>query len=220
MDDGDSSSDEQRQRDQAEGDFDIAGESSGQDDNDYDHPEGWDVVSFIKKLVDDVGYSSAIDFGCGEGRFCKSFDPGKYLGLDLDENNVSDARKKFPHYQFDHRFNVARRADIYFAYSAFMALKNSDLNKFLKKIRCNWLIIGEILGREWSRKASPTIHGRNLSDYVQMLRSHDLILHKHIKKPHKKYSTVKWYKGMNTNISFLMFRKCISNSYKRVNTHM
>ena len=78
-------------------------------------------------------------------------------------------------------------------------------------MRCKWLIVAEILGREWRRDGIPPVYNRDLDDYLPLMRAHDLVLHKHVKRPYKRYADSKYYKGKNTDISFLIFKKCLRN---------
>lgn len=175
------------------------------------YPESSDIKELVKSLADEVGYQSVIDFGCGQGRLCTSFDPEKYLGLDINKEMLLSAQKEYVGYRFEEATPQVRSADIYFAYTVFSYLTDNELHAALRNMRCKYLIVGEILGREWRNEKIPFSYSRELSDYVQMLRCHDLILQKHIQKPHEEYIKAPWYEGKNTNLSFLVFRKCRRN---------
>jgi len=173
-----------------------------------DFPEGFDVTNVIRQLSDEVGYKSVIDFGCGHGRLCESFDPKNYLGLDIDPNSIEMARKKFSEYRFDHVKQEPSSADLYLAYNVFLHMNDQTVDLALKNMRCKWLILVEMLGRNWRSTQIPQTYNRELSEYIALLRSHDLILQKHIKQPFKKYSDAAWYQDRNTDLSFLVFKKC------------
>ena len=174
-------------------------------------PEGFDVRGVLRGLTDEIGYESVIDFGCGYGRLCESFDPTKYLGVDVSPKAIEEARNKFAGYKFSLLTNDVMGAEIYLAYSVFLHLSDKELDETLKQFRCKWLIVSEILGKEWRREGIPPVFNRDLSDYVQLMRAHDFVLHKHVRRGYKRYQDIPWYQGKNTDISFLVFRKCLRN---------
>lgn len=175
------------------------------------YPEIFDVKEEIRKISDDIGYSNVIDFGCGHGRLCESFHPDRYLGIDADQKAIDVARSKFLDYRFDHVGQNPRFADIYLAYSVFLKMNDTKLHEALKNIRCKWLILAESLGDQWKQSKSVPIYSRQADDYVQILRSHDLVLHKKIIRPAEKDSKDVSKKHQDQNISFLVFRKCMRN---------
>ncbi len=174
-------------------------------------PEGFDVHSLLRDLSQEIGYKSVVDFGCGYGRLCESFDPDKYLGVDVSPAVIEEAKKKFGQYQFSVLPREVMGAELYLAYTVFLHLSDNELHKTLQHFRCKWLIVSEILGKEWRREGLPPVFNRDLSDYIQILRSHDFVLHKHVKRGYKRYQDIPWYQGKNTDISFLVFRKCLKN---------
>lgn len=174
-------------------------------------PEGFDVKGVLKDLVDEIGYKSVLDYGCGFGRLCESFDPQKYLGVDLNVQAIEEAKKRYSGYRFEPLGSHPVSTDICLSYSVFLHMTDSEINQALKKMWCKWVIVAEILGREWRRDGLPPVYNRDLSDYVHLFRSHDLVMHKHIQKPYKRYSDASWYHGKNTNISFMVFKKCLKN---------
>lgn len=175
----------------------------------HEFPEGFDPGHVARELAEELNYRNIIDFGCGTGSLCRSFRPEHYLGVDVDENAIQKAQKKFSEYKFLQIKNEPKYADVYLAYDVFKYLKDGELHDALKNIRCNWLILGEMLGSDWKSTDIPAVYPRELSDYIQILRSHDLILHKHVRKPFKKYAESAWYQNRNTDVSFLVFKKCI-----------
>lgn len=174
-------------------------------------PEGFDVHEILRNLSNELGYDSVIDFGCGYGRLCESFDPEKYLGVDISPALIAEAKSKFENYRFSLLTNEVMGAELYLAYTVFLHLSDRELHETLRQFRCKWLIVSEILGKEWQRDGDPPVYSRDLSDYVQLLRSHDFVLHKHVKRGYKRYQDIPWYQGKNTDISFLVFRKCLKN---------
>lgn len=176
-----------------------------------DFPEGFDVREEVKEIIKDLPHSHVIDYGCGSGRLCETFKPEAYLGVDIDPHAIEEAKKKFSSYSFQVVPEGPMGADLYFAYSVFNYLNDRQLHEALKNIRCKWLVVGELLGKEWKEHDLPKLHHRDLQDYVKLMRTHDLILQRHVKKPYKKYADSPWYQGNNTDISFLVFKKCLRN---------
>lgn len=176
-----------------------------------EYPEGFDVCQQVKELTGEVPHARVIDFGCGYGRLCKSFDPEKYLGLDINPAAVEEAKKTFEGYQFALPKEGTLGADLVFAYTVFLHMPDTQVDELLRNMRCKWLIVGEVLGREWRRDGLPPVYNRDLEDYVRLMRGHDLILHRHVKKPYKRYAESPWYLGKNTDVSFLVFKRCRRN---------
>ncbi len=174
-------------------------------------PEGFDVRNEVKKITEDLSFDHVIDFGCGYGRLCESFKPESYLGIDINPSAIDEAKKQFAQYKFEILPNGPKGADLYFAYTVFLHMTDTQLHEALKNIRCKWLVVGEVLGREWRREGLPPVYNRDLEDYVTLMRSHDLVLHRHVRKPYKRYSESPWYQGKNTDVSFLVFKKCLRN---------
>ncbi len=164
-------------------------------------PKEWDVKELLSSIVNELTYSSVIDFGCGDGRLCESFDPNRYLGVDFDKKAIEIARNRFRKYRFENISKDVKFADIYLAYTTFLQISDCELNDILTNIRCKWMIVCEVLGKELHNDNITQIYNRDLNDYIHLMRLHDLILHKHVKRP----------QGKNVNISFLIFKKCLSN---------
>ena len=178
-----------------------------------EHPEGPYVKEVIRDLTSELDYQTVIDFGCGHGRLCDIFPKEKYLGLDINTDALASAQNKFLDYRFEKIGGEITSADLYLAHSVFLYMTDREVDEALRKMRCKYLLVGEILGRECSREGLPPIYNRDLADYLRLFRSHDLILHKHIKKPHEKYANTAWYQGKKTDISFLLFRKYFKKSH-------
>ena len=179
--------------------------------NSLEFPEGFDVCEQLREITKDLTFNRVIDFGCGVGRLCQSFKPENYLGFDIDEEAIKNAKERFSSYSFEKVPDGPVGADLYLAYSVFNYLSDRKLHEVLKNIRCKWLVLGEMLGKEWKSHDLSAPYYRDIEDYVKLLRSHDLILQKHVRKPYKKYSESNCYKGNNTDISFLVFKKCLRN---------
>lgn len=175
-------------------------------------PEGFDLLTVVKEISDQLGYNSIIDLGCGEGRLAPSFDPKKYIGVDIDHRAIQEAQKKFSNYQFTTVEKAPQYADLYLAYALFGYMSSEALDQILSNIRCKWLIVGEILGKEWHLNTIPPLYSRDLSEYIKALRRHDFILQKHEKRVHKQYSETPFFKGKEADVSLLVFQKISSGN--------
>jgi ubiquinone/menaquinone biosynthesis C-methylase UbiE len=64
----------------------------------------WFNNNFIKTIISkNINFKnkSVLDFGCGIGSTCFIFKPKNYLGIDLNEDRIKYARKKYVNYKFD-----------------------------------------------------------------------------------------------------------------------
>lgn len=171
--------------------------------------EGEDFPKILQTVLQSFSFNQVIDFGCGTGRLTYLFPPEKYLGLDIDSHVLQEAKIKNPKYKFAEilKTDAPRYADLYFAYMVFFFLSNRDLHEVLTNIRCQTLLVGEVLGRNWRDTCIPNIYHRDLEEYIHLLRKHDFILEQKIEMPHPQYTNSNWYRNKDTNISFLVFKK-------------
>lgn len=169
---------------------------------DTDFPEGWDPVEKLKHFLDRMEFTSVLDLGCGAGRLCRAFLPENYLGVDLNPAAVDLARLRFPAYDFrEINFDDdIPQADLTLAYTVFLHLDDERLKETLSKIKSKYLIVAEILGREWR---SEKVFNRNLEDYEQILSDAGYKITRHISLKYKHYAQNPRYKDRNTRISFI-----------------
>jgi len=167
-------------------------------------PEGFDPRVVLKELVKELEFSSIIDFGCGYGRLCKAWDNQKYIGVDISDVAITEAKKRNPEYVFI--FYATPSADLYVAYTVFLHLSNKQLRKELKSIQTKYFIIAEILGSEWSNNGKGIPPTYNRDDY-SIMEEFGYKLVKEIKKPYTRYIGSKIAENKNTDISFLLWRR-------------
>ena len=167
-------------------------------------PEGFDPRSVLSNLITDIEYEKIVDFGCGYGRLCKAFPVEKYIGTDISDKAIEEAKKRNPEYRFESYCKP--EADVYLAYTVFLHLSDEQLRQELKGIQTTYFIIAEILGSEWSNKGKGNPPTYNRNDYSIMSEfSFELI--QEIKFPYKRYVGSRIAKDKNTNMSFLLWRK-------------
>ena len=176
---------------------------------DTENPEGWDPVEVLREMLKTMDFETVLDFGCGYGRLCKAFQPKNYTGIDLNPQAIQEAQKRYPDYFFkeievDSEYD---NVDIVLAYTVFLHLDDDTLGIILQRLRkaCNnYLIIGEILGREWRRPGDPPVFNRNHDDYISLLQRHGFQVIKEYKLPYKRYANSPYFKNKNTDLSFLI----------------
>ncbi len=167
-------------------------------------PEGFDPREVLKELIEDIDYETVVDFGCGYGRLCKAFSPEEYIGTDISDKAIEEARKRNPDYKF---ISYAKpSADIYLAYTVFLHLSDEQLVEELETIQTTYFIIAEILGSEWSNHGMGRPPTYNRDDY-SIMEEFGFTLLREVKKPYKRYVGDSIAKNKNTNISFLLWEK-------------
>ncbi len=178
--------------------------------NDTENPEGWNPIDVLKEILKNIHFETILDFGCGYRRFlCKTFQPNKYIGIDLNPQAIQEARKLYPEYFFkeievDSEYD---NADIVIAYTVFLHLDDDTLGSILTRLRkaCKkHLIVGEILGREWRRPGNPPVFNRNFDDYMNLLQRYGFHIINEYKLPYKRYADSPYFKDKNTNLSFII----------------
>lgn len=170
---------------------------------DKEFPEGFDPRLVLANLIADIEYEKIVDFGCGYGRLCRAFPIEKYIGVDISDKAIEEARKRNPTYKF---ISYSKpKSDIYLAYTIFLHLSDKQLRQELKGIQTIYFIIAEILGSEWSNngKGNPPTYNRD--DY-SIMKEFNFELVQEIKFPYKRYVNSRIAKGKNTDISFLLWR--------------
>ena len=152
-------------------------------------------------------------FGCRYGRLSKAFDSDKYIGVDLNLKALKVVRKNNPQYRYEDIFINSKNypdSDLVNAFFVFLHLDDDDFEDALIKLSKNnrYIIISEIMGREWRRDGLPPVFCREKEEYIKYLNKYGFELYKEYDKPYKRYIEDKnWDDKKNRNISFLVFRK-------------
>jgi len=179
--------------------------------NHGEFPEGWNPAEFLQEVVEKLDFESVLDFGCGYGRLCKAFDPQFYTGIDLNPNAVAKAKELNENYNFleinvDSEYS---QADLTMAYTVFLHLDDETLLNILERLRKTtkkYLIIAEILGREWRRAGTPPVFNRNKEDYVQLAASKGFEFAEEHKRAYARYANNPEFQDKNTDLSILVFK--------------
>jgi len=180
--------------------------------NHGEYPEGWNPSEFVSEILKEINYDSILDFGCGYGRLCSCFSSEKYIGIDLNPYAIKKAQELHSKYTFQEIDidNNYPRVDLVFGYTVFLHLDDAILKRILNRLHSScqkYLIIGEILGREWKRPGLPPVFNRDLNDYIKLLEEYGFSFVKENKRPYKRYTDNPRFKGKNTNFSLLIFKK-------------
>lgn len=140
-----------------------------------DFPEGWDVPTFLKHVVQD---ESIVEFGCGYGRLIDKFDPQQYKGFDLNPSAVAKAMKLHPNYNF-FVYEIGDKlppSAWVMAYTVLLHVSDDDIDDILDTItaNCSKVIISEIMERRARRPlraGKPPVWNREKEDYVALMKA-------------------------------------------------
>ncbi len=165
-------------------------------------PEGFDPRSVLQLMTAGIAFTSVIDFGCGYGRLCEAWPVDKYIGVDISDVAIKEAKKRNPKYTFTSYQKPP--ADLYVAYTVFLHLSDEQLREELKGIQSEYFLIAEILGSEWANNGRGNPPTYNRDDY-SIMKEFGYKLVKEIKKPYVRYVGSRIAKDKNTDISFLLW---------------
>ncbi len=165
-----------------------------------EHHEFSDVVALISK---DFGVKNVIDFGCGDGRLCKTFSKEGYLGVDIDEKIINAAKSRFSDYVFTTPTNTIYTTEMFMACRVLSDLSEEKIHEIMKNVRCKWLLVIEPLGEAKLDGNVYSFFNRDLENYQRIMRAHDLLLFQH--------KTKLIGKNSSQDVSFLLFKRCGRN---------
>ncbi len=165
----------------------------------HDH-EFSDMVATISR---DFAVKDVIDFGCGDGRLCKAFSKEGYLGLDIDEKIIINAKNRFSDYVFTTPSDRIYTTEMFMACRVLSELSEEKIHEIMKNVRCKWLLVAESLEQSKVDGNVYSFESRDLENYKRIMRAHDLLLFQH------KIKTV----GIDGSgdVSFLLFKRCGRN---------
>lgn len=108
------------------------------------------------------------EFGCGPGRIAGLFDAKGYLGVDICEAAVTEARKRNPDYRFDvtDETSPIGPVDVIVCHTVLMHVPDEDLPKLLRRFDADRVMVNEMLGRSWRREGTPPVFNREWFEYV------------------------------------------------------
>ena len=156
------------------------------------NPEGFDVVSFLQGLLASAEAIKVHEIGCGTGRLCTVADPMLYQGTDLNPHAIDKAKQLNPGYRFS-EVDVDSEypeADVTMAYTVFLHMDDETLSDVIGRISkagSRYILVAEILGREWRRSGNPPVFNRDLDDYLEIMLYHGYYLYGSSSKVYQHY---------------------------------
>lgn len=108
------------------------------------------------------------EFGCGDGRLSPAFDPGHYVGYDINQTALKAAKKANP----DHRYSDKwEKGDTFLAHTVLLHVPDALIEDILwiAKARYSRIVIGEVMGRKWRRPGHPPVFNREAGEYIRMV---------------------------------------------------
>jgi len=150
-----------------------------------------------------------------ETNFCTAYPESDYHGLDLNPVAISKAQELFPGYRFDvidHPHSLPS-GTILLAYTVFLHMPHNILMSWIEvaKQRYDYIVVCEILGRDWRKVAGKTpVFNRDLQEYIELLTPFKLMAE--VRVPYQRYVNSPFAKQVkNTNISFMVFGHDVDN---------
>ena len=157
----------------------------------------------IESIINEIGATRVLDYGCGEGRLCTSFSKDNYLGVDIDEKLIAHANSTFAQYNFQEVQEVIYTADICILSEVLGFIEDNQIHTILKAVRSKWILLVDNFSNKDDASTIISLSNRKKDDYIKMMRNHDLLLFKHMNKALESNSV--------SNASFLLFRRCGRN---------
>ena len=141
-------------------------------------------MELIRNIAQEIGYTSVVDL---TGSAAEHFDPKEYV-------------------QWNRESRV--RADLCVAHAHFLTLDDEGVHETIRQLNCKWLLLAEVLGRKWRYDTVQAPYHRELEDYVDLMRHHDFVLHRHQKQPIERFRPLV---DQPADFSLLLFRRCERN---------
>jgi len=137
------------------------------------NPEGAWLLPY---LADVQAHGRVVEIGCGPGRLACAFKPHAYLGLDLNERSIAEARERNPLHAFDVAQDELPQADVYLLHTVLMHVADNELDALLGQIKAPAVCVSEMMGREWRREGDPPVFNREPFEYVEAFAAHGYVL--------------------------------------------
>ena len=123
-------------------------------------------VGLFKALQEAVT-GSVFEFGCGDGRLAPAFDSELYVGYDINQHAIAQARKINTEHRFGHEIVPA---DTFLAYTVLLHVPDDEIESVIDLAKgYKHIVIGEIMGREWRRPGNPPVFNRDAQEYADMI---------------------------------------------------
>jgi SAM-dependent methyltransferase len=172
----------------------------------------WDIGEYLKNLYEELDCESALDFGCGTGRFSVIFPVSSYVGVDLNPNAINKAKQFHSEYRFS-EVNIDSPypyADMVLAFTVFLHMDDGTLKNVLKRLgeSCKKsIVLVEAIGREWRVRASVPVYNREIHEYLHLFEQIGFSMYKYEKKFNPRYAEDPKYAGKDCSTSILVFNR-------------
>lgn len=107
------------------------------------------VKKIIRKFIDNKDTKSILDLGCGTGYLAPLFSKSSYLGIDIDKNLISYAKKHQKGYSFLHqdatKVKLRKKFDIVLVVGVIHHLNDKDAIRFVDTIKSHLKSSGKVL---------------------------------------------------------------------------
>lgn len=127
----------------------------------------WPEGEWIQTAFDDLRGMKVLEFGCGPGRLAQFFDPSDYVGVDINERAVVEARAR----NEAHTFRVVDDAerlgpvDVILCHTVLLHVPDDALQATIDRFDARRVRVNELLGRGWRRDGDPPVFNRDLPEY-------------------------------------------------------
>jgi 2-polyprenyl-3-methyl-5-hydroxy-6-metoxy-1,4-benzoquinol methylase len=162
-------------------------------------PEGFDTIQHVREICK----GRVLDFGCGDGRLVKAFEPSQYIGVDINAWAVKACRRTYPEYRFKMATDVLPVSDTALAYAVLLHVSDENIAQTIARLACAapCVIVAEILGREQrrGRDGLPRVYQRDVTEYIALFAQAGMRLIEISAHPYNRYGGV--------HISFLTWCK-------------
>ncbi|WP_250538177.1 MULTISPECIES: class I SAM-dependent methyltransferase [unclassified Caballeronia] len=170
-----------------------------------EYPEGFDVGRVLRDTIG--GKFPVLEVGCGVGRIAALFNKDEYIGVDINPNAVSQARKALP----GHRIRITDHGIEYpdaptaMIYTVLLHVSDEAIPSLLEEIvkRRERVVIAELMDTRWRRDGDPPVFNRNAEDYILLMDSLGFAFSAYQKLPYQRYENQG--RPQDTRITFLRF---------------
>lgn len=132
-------------------------------------PEGAWIVDHLRALGQG---KRVLEFGCGPGRLSCLFSPLLYLGVDINQRSLDEAKVR----NSAHVYQLAGdgplpEADIVLCHTVLLHVPDEELDGVIARMRAPVVVVNEMLGRHWRSDQEPPVFNRDLADYVAAFKA-------------------------------------------------
>jgi SAM-dependent methyltransferase len=110
---------------------------------------------------------NVFELGCGYGRLAPAFEPGQYVGMDINPTALEVARRECPEHTFVDEWV---EADTILAYTVLLHVPDDDIEAMVDAMKAYpRIVIGEIMELRWRRAGNPPAFNREPDEYCALV---------------------------------------------------